>query len=134
LIARKRTVRQKFFLNRSGRDANRISFSHFSHALDEPLSFEVVVLDFSDAKIDVAVHSTHAASLQSDCIRKDKLVLVCEVPIDQKRKLERHKKRKEHDKVAADSGVGEPVNQHLMLVAENVWRGGSFVVADDRLS
>jgi len=80
------------------------------------------------------VHAAHAASLQSDCISEDELVLVREVPIDQKRKLERHKKRKENEKVARDGGVGEPVYQSSMIVAENVQRGRSFVVADDRLS
>ena len=67
-------------------------------------------------------------------LKKTYLVLVYEVPIDQKRKLERHKKRKEHDKVARDGGVSQPVNQGSMVVAEDVERDGSFVVADDRLS
>ena len=65
--------------------------------------------------------------------RKARLVLVCEVPVDQKRKFERHKKRKEHDKVARDGGVGEPANHGFVSAVENVWRCCWFVLTDDCL-
>ena len=60
------------FLNRDC-GSNSVVLSDFAHSFDESISFEVVVFDFSDAKIDVSVHAAHATMLESDGVSIDQL-------------------------------------------------------------